>query len=43
MKREAGLRENEANCIHALDRLIPRLEINPAIQQHLLQFFNQRL
>ena len=38
MKREAGLRENEANCIRALDRLIPRLEINPAIQQHLLQF-----
>lgn len=38
LKQNATPRENEANCIHALDRLIPYLEVNPVIQQHLLQF-----
>lgn len=31
-------RQNEANCIRALDALIPLLEVNPVIQQHILQF-----
>lgn len=38
MKREASPRENEANCIQALDRLVPVLEVNPIVQQHILQF-----
>lgn len=38
MKREAGLRENEANCIRALDQLMPHLDLHPVIQQQILQF-----
>lgn len=36
--RKASPRENENNIIRALDILVPRLDINPNIQQHLLQF-----
>ncbi|MDE5612056.1 MAG: TlpA family protein disulfide reductase [Odoribacter sp.] len=38
MKQTATPRENEANCIRALDRLVPMLDVNPVIQQHILQF-----
>ncbi|MEG2556807.1 MAG: TlpA disulfide reductase family protein, partial [Odoribacter sp.] len=38
MKREASPRENETNCIRALDQIVPRLDVNPVVQQHLLQF-----
>lgn len=38
MKQTATPRENEANCIRALDRLVPVLDVNPIVQQHLLQF-----
>lgn len=31
-------RENEAQCIQALDKIVPVLDVNPIIQQHLLQF-----
>lgn len=36
--RKASPRENENNIIRALDVLVPHLDINPGIQQHLLQF-----
>ncbi len=38
MKPTATPRENEANCIRAIDQLVPVLDINPTIQQHILQF-----
>lgn len=38
MNREASPRENEANCIQALDRLVIALEVNPIVQQNILQF-----
>ena len=38
MKREAQPRENEANAIKALDHIVPLLDVNPSIQQHILQF-----
>jgi len=38
MKRDASPRENEANCIRAIDKLVPLLDVNPTVQQHLLQF-----
>lgn len=38
MKRDASLRENEANIIKAVDLIVPRLDVNPFIQQRLLQF-----
>lgn len=38
MNREAGPRENEANIIKAVDLLIPHLEVNPTVEQHILQF-----
>lgn len=38
MKPTFTPRENEANCIRALDKLVPVLDVNPTIQQHLLQF-----
>lgn len=38
MNRNASPRENEANIIQAIDLLVPRLDVNPTIQQHLLQF-----
>lgn len=38
MKPNLTPRENEANCIRALDQLVPLLAANPTIQQHLLQF-----
>lgn len=38
MDQKASPRENEANCILALDEIVPRLDVNPVIQQHLLQF-----
>lgn len=38
MKRDASPRENEANCIRALDRIVPLMDVNPNIQQHILQF-----
>lgn len=38
MKRNASPRENEAYCIEALDRIVPLLDVNPVIQQHILQF-----
>lgn len=38
MKRNASPRENEANCIRALDRLVPLLSANPIVQQQLMQF-----
>lgn len=37
-KPTATPRENEANCIRALDYIVPLLDVNPTIQQHLLQF-----
>lgn len=36
--RKASPRENEDKIIQALDVLVPRLDVNPGIQQHLLQF-----
>lgn len=38
MKPNATPRENEANCIRALDQLVPLLDVNPTIQQHILHF-----
>lgn len=38
MKRDVSPRENEANCIRALDELVPHLDVNPIVQQHILQF-----
>lgn len=38
MKRNATPRENEANCIRALDRLVPLLSANTFVQQQLMQF-----
>lgn len=37
-RRNALPRENEDNIIKAIDILVPRLDANPNIQQHLLQF-----
>lgn len=38
MRQDASPRENEANCIRALDILVPHLDVNPTVQQHILQF-----
>lgn len=38
MRRDASPRENEANIIKAVDLLVPRLDVNPIVQQHLMQF-----
>jgi len=38
MRPTATPRENEGNCIRAIDQLVPLLDVNPTIQQHLLQF-----
>lgn len=38
MQRDASPRENEANCIRALDQIVPLMDVNPTIQQHILQF-----
>ena len=38
ISRSAMHQENEANCIQALDKIVPLLDVNPVIQQHLLQF-----
>lgn len=38
VNRKASPRENEDNIIKALDVLVPYLDVNPNIQQHLLQF-----
>lgn len=38
VNRKASPRENEDNIIKALDVLVPHLDANPNIQQHLLQF-----
>lgn len=38
VNRKASPRENEDNIIQALDILVPHLDANPNIQQHLLQF-----
>ena len=38
MQRDASPRENEANCIRALDQIVPLMNVNPTIQQHILQF-----
>lgn len=38
MKPYASPRENEANCIQALDYLVPLLSVNPIVQQNLLHF-----
>ena len=38
ISRNAMHHENEANCIRALDIIVPFLDVNPVIQQHLLQF-----
>lgn len=38
MRQDATPRENEANCIRALDALVPLLDVNPVVQQHILQF-----
>lgn len=38
IKPYASPRENEANCIQALDHLVPLLGANPIVQQNLLQF-----
>lgn len=37
-KPYASPRENEANCIQALDYLVPLIGANPLVQQSLLQF-----
>lgn len=38
ISRNAMHHENEENCIRALDNMVPFLDVNPVIQQHLLQF-----
>lgn len=38
MQQNASPRENEANIILAVDRLVPHLDANQNIQQHLMQF-----
>lgn len=38
MQKNATMRENEANCIRALDYIVPLMDVNPVIQQHILQF-----
>ncbi len=38
VNRKASPRENEDNIIKAIDMIVPHLDVNPDIQQHLLQF-----
>ncbi len=38
MKETMSPRENEANCIRAIDYIVPLLNVNPIVQQHLLHF-----